>query len=466
MIFSLPNLLTGFRFALIPLLIVLFAIDQSKIVELWSCIVFTVAALTDFVDGWVARKYHTESVLGQLMDPLADKVLVYGDCAINPNPDAEQLADIAITSADTARMFGIEPRVAMLSYSTGDSGKGAAVDKVIEATRIATRRRPDLKLEGPIQYDAAVDASVAKTKLPGSQVAGQATVFVFPDLNTGNNTYKAVQRSADAVAIGPVLQGLNKPVNDLSRGCTVTDIVNTVCDQFMIHSLESHMQTIRGMVQKHQEQLEDLKRKMKKSKQAMIDFIEKEKLAVRGSSVNIVGGNDALMTILGFEDRESMLSTNVWDVLFYVAPHLVLSWMISARVHGSTRHSFWPEVYEVAVAPYVAYVTTLAVVSPKHGKFNVTDKGSVIEKALRISPSSRGCSHCSFCSSVPNMWRISMFPVLGASQLNTSGAKCGAWPVSSAICTLEINPDLRIVLRILNWLMALVISLFAGCMVT
>jgi phosphate acetyltransferase len=116
----------------------------------------------------------------------------------------------------------------MLSYSTGDSGKGEAVDKVIEATRIATRRRPDLKLEGPIQYDAAVDASVAKTKLPGSQVAGQATVFVFPDLNTGNNTYKAVQRSADAVAIGPVLQGLNKPVNDLSRGCTVTDIVNTV----------------------------------------------------------------------------------------------------------------------------------------------------------------------------------------------------------------------------------------------
>ena len=159
---------------------------------------------------------------------LEDRVLVYGYCAINPNPDAEQLADIAITSADTARMFGIEPRVAMLSYSTGDSGKGAAVDKVIEATRIATRRRPDLKLEGPIQYDAAVDASVAKTKLPGSQVAGQATVFVFPDLNTGNNTYKAVQRSADAVAIGPVLQGLNKPVNDLSRGCTVTDIVNTV----------------------------------------------------------------------------------------------------------------------------------------------------------------------------------------------------------------------------------------------
>ncbi len=159
---------------------------------------------------------------------LEDRVLVYGDCAINPNPDAAQLADIAVTSADTARTFDIEPRVAMLSYSTGDSGKGAAVDKVIEATRIARQRRPDLKLEGPIQYDAAVDAGVAETKLPGSEVAGQATVFVFPDLNTGNNTYKAVQRSADAVAIGPVLQGLNKPVNDLSRGCTVTDIVNTV----------------------------------------------------------------------------------------------------------------------------------------------------------------------------------------------------------------------------------------------
>jgi phosphate acetyltransferase len=159
---------------------------------------------------------------------LEDRVLVYGDCAINPDPNAEQLADIAITSAETAHTFGIEPRVAMLSYSTGSSGKGTAVDKVIEATRIARQRCPDLKLEGPIQYDAAVDASVARTKLPESEVAGQATVFVFPDLNTGNNTYKAVQRSAEAVAIGPILQGLNKPVNDLSRGCTVTDIVNTV----------------------------------------------------------------------------------------------------------------------------------------------------------------------------------------------------------------------------------------------
>jgi phosphate acetyltransferase len=159
---------------------------------------------------------------------LADRVLVYGDCAVNPNPDAEQLADIAITSAATASAFGIEPRVAMLSYSTGASGKGADVEKVRQAVSIARERRPALKLDGPIQYDAAVDFGVARSKLPDSEVAGKATVFIFPDLNTGNNTYKAVQRSAGAVAIGPVLQGLNKPVNDLSRGCTVTDIVNTV----------------------------------------------------------------------------------------------------------------------------------------------------------------------------------------------------------------------------------------------
>ncbi|WP_427500834.1 phosphate acetyltransferase [Methylomonas sp. MED-D] len=159
---------------------------------------------------------------------LEDRVLVYGDCAVIPNPNAQQLADIAINAADTARSFNIEPRVAMLSYSTGESGKGEAVDKVREAVRIAQSLRPDLLLEGPMQYDAAVDASVAKTKLPDSQVAGKATVFVFPDLNTGNNTYKAVQRSSGAIAIGPILQGLNKPVNDLSRGCTVTDIVNTV----------------------------------------------------------------------------------------------------------------------------------------------------------------------------------------------------------------------------------------------
>jgi len=159
---------------------------------------------------------------------LADRVLVYGDCAVNPDPDAAQLADIALSSAGTAARFGLEPRVAMLSYSTGTSGAGADVTKVAEATAIVRQRRPDLPVEGPIQYDAAIDPAVAAAKLPGSAVAGHATVFVFPDLNTGNNTYKAVQRSAGAVAVGPVMQGLRRPVNDLSRGATVTDIVNTV----------------------------------------------------------------------------------------------------------------------------------------------------------------------------------------------------------------------------------------------
>jgi len=159
---------------------------------------------------------------------LADRVLVYGDCAVIPDPTSIQLADIAISSAATAQQFGIEPRVAMLSYSTGESGTGADVDKVREATALVRERMPELLVEGPIQYDAAADAAVAAAKLPGSQVAGRATVFVFPDLNTGNNTYKAVQRSAGAVAIGPVLQGLNKPINDLSRGALVEDIVNTV----------------------------------------------------------------------------------------------------------------------------------------------------------------------------------------------------------------------------------------------
>jgi phosphate acetyltransferase len=159
---------------------------------------------------------------------LADRVLVYGDCAVNPDPDAEQLADIALSSARTAAAFGIEPRVAMLSYSTGSSGTGADVEKVAAATALVQKRRPDLPVEGPIQYDAAVDPAVAATKLPRSEVAGRATVFVFPDLNTGNNTYKAVQRSANAVAVGPVMQGLRRPVNDLSRGATVKDIVNTV----------------------------------------------------------------------------------------------------------------------------------------------------------------------------------------------------------------------------------------------
>jgi len=159
---------------------------------------------------------------------LADRVLVYGDCAVIPEPTTEQLADIAVSSAETARQFGIEPRVAMLSYSTGTSGSGADVEKVRAATALVAERAPDLQLEGPIQYDAAVDLEVARTKLPDSSVAGRATVFIFPDLNTGNNTYKAVQRSAHAIAIGPVLQGLRKPVNDLSRGALVSDIVNTV----------------------------------------------------------------------------------------------------------------------------------------------------------------------------------------------------------------------------------------------
>ncbi|HWI34125.1 MAG TPA: phosphate acetyltransferase, partial [Lapillicoccus sp.] len=159
---------------------------------------------------------------------LPDRVLVYGDCAVNPDPTAEQLADIAVSSAETASQFGIEPRVAMLSYSTGGSGSGADVDKVRTATELVRNRAPSLSVEGPIQYDAAVDMAVAATKLKDSPVAGRATVLVFPDLNTGNNTYKAVQRSAGAVAVGPVLQGLRKPVNDLSRGALVQDIVNTV----------------------------------------------------------------------------------------------------------------------------------------------------------------------------------------------------------------------------------------------
>jgi phosphate acetyltransferase len=159
---------------------------------------------------------------------LADRVLAYGDCAVIPEPTTEQLADIAISSAETAQQFGIEPRVAMLSYSTGTSGSGADVEKVRAATELVRERAPGLLLEGPIQYDAAIDPQVARTKLPNSPVAGRATVFIFPDLNTGNNTYKAVQRSAHAIAIGPVLQGLRRPVNDLSRGALVSDIVNTV----------------------------------------------------------------------------------------------------------------------------------------------------------------------------------------------------------------------------------------------
>lgn len=159
---------------------------------------------------------------------LEDRVLVYGDCAVNPTPTAEQLAEIAIASADSAITFGIEPLVAMLSYSSGASGEGEEVDKVRRATQLARQLRPDLLIEGPLQYDAAVAADVAAIKMPGSKVAGKATVLIFPDLNTGNNTYKAVQRETGAIAIGPILQGLRKPVNDLSRGCTVEDVINTV----------------------------------------------------------------------------------------------------------------------------------------------------------------------------------------------------------------------------------------------
>ena len=177
---------------------------------------------------FVKTKPGVSVVSGSFLMCMADRVDVYADCAVNPDPSAEQLADIAISSAATAVAFGIEPRVAMLSYSTGTSGKGADVDKVREATEIVKQRAPELKVEGPIQFDAAVDPTVGSKKMPGSEVAGRATVFIFPDLNTGNNTYKAVQRSAGALAVGPVLQGLNKPVNDLSRGALVDDIVNTI----------------------------------------------------------------------------------------------------------------------------------------------------------------------------------------------------------------------------------------------
>jgi phosphate acetyltransferase len=159
---------------------------------------------------------------------LDTKVLIYADCAVNLDPTASELAQIAISSAQSAKQFGIEPKIAMLSYSTGSSGQGADVEKVREATKIVKTLRPDLHVDGPIQYDAAIDKEVAMQKLPHGDIAGEANVFIFPDLNTGNNTYKAVQRSSNAIAIGPILQGLNKPINDLSRGCSVADIVNTI----------------------------------------------------------------------------------------------------------------------------------------------------------------------------------------------------------------------------------------------
>lgn len=176
----------------------------------------------------IKTKPGTSIVSSVFLMLMADRVLVYGDCAVNPNPTPEQLADIAISSAETAAQFGVDPKVAMLSYSTGTSGSGEDVDAVKEATAIARERKPELLLEGPIQYDAAIDPTVAAKKLPDSPVAGKATVFVFPSLNAGNIGYKAVQRSSGAVAVGPVLQGLNKPVNDLSRGALVDDIVNTI----------------------------------------------------------------------------------------------------------------------------------------------------------------------------------------------------------------------------------------------
>jgi phosphate acetyltransferase len=206
----------------------------------------TMLVHTGRVDGMVSGAAHTTAhtirpaleiirttpdaslVSSAFLMCLPDRVLVFADCAVNPDPTAEQLADIAISSAETALAFGVEPRIAMVSYSTGSSGSGTDVDKVRRATELVADRRPDLPLAGPIQYDAAVDEGVGAAKMPGNPVAGHATVLIFPDLNTGNTTYKAVQRSAPAVAVGPVLQGLRRPVNDLSRGCTVPDIVNTV----------------------------------------------------------------------------------------------------------------------------------------------------------------------------------------------------------------------------------------------
>ena len=209
-------------------------------------VVGTMMVVHDEVDGLVSGAIHTTAntirpalqlirtrpdamlVSSVFFMCLPDQVIVYGDCAINPDPSAEELADIAVRSAESAKSFGIDPKVAMISYSTGESGHGADVDKVREATRLAKERAPDLLIDGPLQYDAAMIASVAKSKAPDSPVAGKATVCIFPDLNTGNTTYKAVQRSANVISIGPMLQGLNKPVNDLSRGALVDDIVYTI----------------------------------------------------------------------------------------------------------------------------------------------------------------------------------------------------------------------------------------------
>ncbi len=220
--------------------------DQAREQLQDTVVLGTMMLALDQVDGLVSGAVHTTAntvrpafqliktapeyslVSSIFFMLLPDEVYVYGDCAINPDPDAEQLAEIAIQSADSAKAFGIDPRIAMISYSTGTSGAGADVEKVAKATEIAKQRRPDLLIDGPLQYDAASVESVGRSKAPNSQVAGRANVFIFPDLNTGNTTYKAVQRSANVVSVGPMLQGLNKPVNDLSRGALVDDIVFTI----------------------------------------------------------------------------------------------------------------------------------------------------------------------------------------------------------------------------------------------
>ncbi|WP_439129808.1 phosphate acetyltransferase [Polaribacter sp.] len=218
------------------------AMDLTRDVSYYGTLMILNGLADGMVSGAVHTTMHTIKPALQLIKTkpgvsvvssvffmcLSDRVSVMGDCAVNPNPNAEQLSEIAISSALSAEAFGIEAKVAMLSYSSGSSGKGEEVEKVRKATELAKAKKPELKIEGPIQYDAAVDMSVAKTKMPNSKVAGQASVLIFPDLNTGNNTYKAIQRETGALAIGPMLQGLNKPVNDLSRGCTVDDIFNTV----------------------------------------------------------------------------------------------------------------------------------------------------------------------------------------------------------------------------------------------
>ncbi|WP_299065282.1 phosphate acetyltransferase [uncultured Polaribacter sp.] len=218
------------------------ALDLTRDVSYYGTLMIMEGLADGMVSGAVHTTMHTIKPALQLIKTkpgvsvvssvffmcLSDRVSVMGDCAVNPNPNAEQLSEIAISSAQSAEAFGIKAKIAMLSYSSGSSGKGEEVEKVRKATELVKTKNPELKIEGPIQYDAAVDMSVAKTKMPNSEVAGQASVLIFPDLNTGNNTYKAIQRETGALAIGPMLQGLNKPVNDLSRGCTIDDIFNTV----------------------------------------------------------------------------------------------------------------------------------------------------------------------------------------------------------------------------------------------